>query len=282
MTRLLSGDPLLAELKKSVKAQAEHLAAFGNLAKMAVVYVGEDPTSRAYAHTKVKMGSDLFTSVELHEFTTQTSANALSKLIRRLNNDDEIDGITIESPLPAHLNELVILETVDCDKDVSGLHPQNMGRLLCGDESLGVAPVIPQACLRLLTQVIDPAGRRVVIIGRGRASARPLMAMLANRGASVTLVDPESSELQSICREAEIIISAAQTPAILKPAMIHEGTIIIDAGLNQHDGLLTGDVDFETMNGKVQAISPVPGGVDRLTSILLFENLVKVAERRRN
>ncbi|HEX2953094.1 MAG TPA: bifunctional 5,10-methylenetetrahydrofolate dehydrogenase/5,10-methenyltetrahydrofolate cyclohydrolase [Bacillota bacterium] len=282
MTRLLSGDAIAAELRKSVKGKAEELAAFSNLAKLAVVFVGDDPTSRAYAHAKVKMGSDLFTNVDLHESSSQTSANSLLKLIRRLNNDEDIDGIFVELPLPNHFNEAEIVDAISYEKDVSGLHPYNLGKLLNGDESLGIAPVVPQACLKLLSQATEAKGRRTVIVGRSKTAARPLTAMMVNRGALVTLVDPEDERLPSLCREAEIVIAAAQVPGLIKPDMVDEHTIVIDAGLNQHQGELVGDADFAGLKESVQAISPVPGGVDRLTSLLLFNNLIKVAERRRS
>jgi methylenetetrahydrofolate dehydrogenase (NADP+)/methenyltetrahydrofolate cyclohydrolase len=282
MTRLLSGDTIAAELRKDVKGKAEELAAFSNLAKLAVVFVGDDPTHRAYAHAKVKMGTDLFTTVELHESSTQTSANSLLKLIRRLNNDDDIDGIFIELPLPNHFSEAEVLDAISFEKDVSGLHPYNLGKLLNGDESLGIAPVVPQACLKLLSQVMDAKGRRAVVVGRSKSAARPLTAMLINRGAVVTLVDPEDNRLAELCREAEILISTAQIPGLIKPGMVNEKAVVIDAGLNQYQGDLVGDADFAGLNGHVDALSPVPGGVDRLTSLLLFGNLIKAAERRRS
>ena len=267
----------LESLKQTVKGQGEKLAAYGRTAHLTVLVVGEEPVVRAQAHAKVKLGAELGVAVTVQELPTHISVNSLLKTVRRLNGDPDVDGIFLEPPLPRHLEAAHPLEGLDPEKDVTGYHPANLGRILAGNEGTNIYPLLPKACLNLLAAHKLP-NRRVVIFGRHPHFCRPLAPLLANRGAVVTLCDDNPPDLAGLCRQGEIIVTALGQPGFLGPELVREDTVLVDAGYLIGGA---GDAAPELMAGHAGRLIPVPRALEEYVQVQLFANLVVATENRR-
>ncbi len=258
----------LEELKNKVDELPEQLG-------LAVIQIGNDPASKVYVGQKEKMANNLgfkFEHINLEENVTQ---DEVLKIIDDLNNDDTIDGILVQMPMPKHLNEKEIQNHINPNKDVDGLTDINMGRLVHNVDTL--VACTPMGIISLLNHYkIQISGKNVVIVGRSDLVGKPLAALMTNQNATVTLCHSKTENLSSITKTADILVAAVGKPKFLKKEDIKEDAIIIDVGINRMpDGSLCGDVDFEEVKDKVSFITPVPGGVGQMTVCELGYNTYK-------
>ncbi len=255
---------------------------------LAVILVGEDPASATYVASKKRTCEAMGFAHKDFYLDTDCSENELKDLIRTLNNDILVHGILVQLPLPPHLSESVVIETIDPDKDVDGLHPQNVGRLLLGQD--GFIACTPHGVLKILDYYhIETSGKEVVIVGRSSIVGKPMAALLMQKGrdATVTICHSRTKNLAQVTRRAEILIVAIGKPHAITAPMVSPGTIVIDVGINRLDDpskkrgyRLVGDVDYEKVIPLCEAITPVPGGVGVMTIAMLMVNTLTAAKKQ--
>lgn len=276
MTLLLNG----FELAKQCRAElAERVKTMPRAPKLAVILVGDNPASAIYVRNKEKAAAEVgIESLVYH--IEQTTQDELIALINRLNADDSVDGILVQMPLPAPLNEREILQAINPAKDVDGFHPLNLGKLLIGEP----APVActPKGCMKLIHLAKrDLTGLHAVVIGRSVIVGKPMAQLLLNANCTVTTAHSKTRDLPALCRTADIVVAAIGKPKTVKADWIKDGAIVIDVGINRlEDGKLCGDVDFDACFDKCAAITPVPKGVGPMTIAMLLENTVDAAQCR--
>lgn len=274
MTLLLNG----FELAKQCRAElAEQVKAMPRAPKLAVILVGDNPASAIYVRNKEKAAAEVGVESLVYRLDSATQEE-LTALIEQLNADETVDGILVQMPLPAPLNEQEILQTINPAKDVDGFHPLNLGKLLIGEP----APVActPKGCMRLIRLAKqDLTGLRAVVIGRSVIVGKPMAQLLLNANCTVTTAHSKTRDLPALCRSADIVVAAIGKPKTVKADWIKDGAIVIDVGINRlEDGKLCGDVDFDACFDKCAAITPVPKGVGPMTIAMLLENTVEAAE----
>ena len=240
---------------------------------LAVIIVGEDPASRIYVNLKRKKAQELGIKSIVEQMPTATSQQELLDKIEQLNNDNEVNAILVQLPLPSHIDTKAVLEKIDPLKDVDCFHPYNMGRIATGTKPY-VYPCTPKGIIRLLEYYnIQPQGKHAVVIGRSNIVGRPVAQMLLNENATVTICHSKTANLAEITKTADILISAVGQKNLVKPDMVKEGVVVIDVGMNRTDeGKLCGDVDFYGVEPKASFITPVPGGVGPMTICSLMQN----------
>ena len=240
---------------------------------LAVIIVGEDPASRIYVNLKRKKAQELGIKSIVEQMPTATSQQELLNKIEQLNNDNEVNAILVQLPLPSHIDTKAVLEKIDPLKDVDCFHPYNMGRIATGTKPY-VYPCTPKGIIRLLEYYnIQPQGKHAVVIGRSNIVGRPVAQMLLNENATVTICHSKTANLAEITKTADILISAVGQKNLVKPDMVKEGVVVIDVGMNRTDeGKLCGDVDFYGVEPKASFITPVPGGVGPMTICSLMQN----------
>ena len=275
----LRGDVLAKEVKLTVGEAAERLAAAGTPPKMAVILASEDPASVTYAEAKKKAAAALGIEVEIHHLGMRTTQAELLAICRALSADGTVHGILLELPLAAGLDADEALGEIAPEKDIDGLTPYNLGLISAGKEADALTSATAQACI-LLAETQGPlSGKRVALIGRGRTVGRPLMGMLVNRHATVTVCHTRTRDLKAAIADCEVVMVAIGKARRITGAELGAGQVVIDAGINYLDGKLVGDVDAASVEGVAAALTPVPGGVGPLTSALIFQNLIRAAER---
>lgn len=237
-----------------------------------VIRVGHDPASEVYVKKKVKTCIEIGMKSEEHHLASEISGKELADLICRLNDDEHVDGILLQLPLPSHLDANHFLQLVNPDKDVDGFHPMNLGRLVAQEE--GFVPCTPLGIMKILEYYEIPLeGCRAVVVGRSRIVGRPCSLLLDHAGATVTVVHKSSPQPELICSQADLLVVAAGVKHLIGADSVKEGAVVIDVGIHREtSGKLTGDVDFEKVKDKVSAITPVPGGVGPMTISSLLEN----------
>ncbi len=274
---LIDGKKIAADLKAAL---AEKVASFpekyGRVPHLVVVRVGEDPASVVYVRNKARacdaVGIRNTTLVQ----DESISEEALLELIRGLNADDSVDGILVQLPLPKHIREARVIETIAREKDVDGFHPYNVAGLW--QKTPHMSPCTPAGILKLLDAIgVDPKGKRAVVVGRSNIVGLPVAKMLLDRHATVTLCHTRTVDMPSVTREAEILVVAAGRAKMITADMVSEGAVVIDVGMDTdpETGKLCGDVDFDSVSKKAAAITPVPGGVGPMTIACLMENTVE-------
>lgn len=288
--RVLSGKPVAAAICEEVKQEVAALAQRGVVPGLAVVLVGEDPASQVYVRNKRRTCAELGIHSFSHDLPADTTEKRLLALIARLNADPKVHGILVQMPLPRHISEQRVLNAMDPAKDVDGFHPENVGRLLNGDDCY--VPCTPAGCIEmLLRNGYDPAGKHVVVLGRSNIVGKPLAALLMQKrrggNATVTVCHSQTKKLASITQQADILIAAIGAPEFVKARMVKEGAIVIDVGINRipdpakaSGTRLVGDVDYKAVSRKARAITPVPGGVGLMTIAMLMKNTVEAAKRQ--
>ena len=274
---LIDGKKIAADLRAAL---AEKVATFpqkyGRVPHLVVVRVGEDPASVVYVRNKAKacdaVGIRNTTLVQDESITEE----ALLELIRSLNADDTVDGILVQLPLPKHIREAKVIETIALEKDVDGFHPYTVAGLW--QKTPHMNPCTPAGVMKLLDAIgVDPKGKRAVVVGRSNIVGLPVAKMLLDRHATVTLCHTRTVDMPSVTREAEILVVAAGRARVVTADMVSEGAVVIDVGMNTdpETGKLCGDVDFDAVAQKAAAITPVPGGVGPMTIACLMENTVE-------
>lgn len=248
---------------------------YGKPAGLAVVIVGNNPASQVYVKNKIKACENVGFYSENIELDENISEKELLQEINKLNKNDRINGILVQLPLPAHINELKIIDSISPEKDVDGFHVSNIGKMVIGDET-GFLSCTPYGIMQLLEEYkIEIAGKDAVIIGRSNIVGKPMALMLIQKGATVQVCNSNTKDLRKKLNEADIIIVAAGVPKLLKKEDVKEGAVVIDVGINRVDGKICGDVDYEEVAEKTSYITPVPGGVGPMTIASLIKNTFK-------
>jgi methylenetetrahydrofolate dehydrogenase (NADP+)/methenyltetrahydrofolate cyclohydrolase len=280
--RIIDGKAIAAEIRQEVAIEAKTLADRNITPGLATVLVGDDPASKVYVSSKQKACAEVGIAVFDHPLSASTPENELVELLKRLNDDEKVSGILVQLPLPEHIDEQLILNLVDADKDADGFHPKNLGRLLMGDPL--IAPATPAGIQQLLIRSnIETAGAEVVIVGRSNIVGKPLAALMVQKGpganSTVTVCHTGTRDLEAHTLGADILVAAIGRAKAITGPMIKPGAAVIDVGINRTDDGLVGDVDFEAASEVAGAITPVPGGVGPMTIAMLLSNTVTLAKR---
>ncbi|WP_199622830.1 bifunctional methylenetetrahydrofolate dehydrogenase/methenyltetrahydrofolate cyclohydrolase FolD [Paenibacillus alkalitolerans] len=275
---IMDGKLIAKQLKERLKGEIQSLAALGIKPGLAVVLVGEDPASHVYVRNKEKACAELGLHSEVHKLPDNVEQDKLIDLIRLLNASEEIHGILVQKPLPSHIDDKAVIGAISVDKDVDGFHPVSVGNLLIGDE--GFVPCTPAGVMEMLSVMnIDVAGKRAVVIGRSNIVGKPMAALLIRAHATVTVCHSRTPNLAEVTREADIVIAAIGKTKLVGAEHVRPGAVVIDVGVNRlPDGTLAGDVDFDAVKEIASAITPVPGGVGRMTIAMLMKNTVEAAK----
>ena len=248
---------------------------YGKQAGLAVVIVGNNPASQVYVRNKMKACENVGFYSENIELDENISEEELLQEIDKLNKNDRINGILVQLPLPSHINELKIIDSISPEKDVDGFHVANIGKMVIGDET-GFLSCTPYGIMQLLEEYkIEIAGKDAVIIGRSNIVGKPMALMLIQKGATVQVCNSRTKNLRKKLNDADIIIVAAGVPKLLKKEDVKEGAVVIDVGINRVDGKICGDVDYEEVAERASYITPVPGGVGPMTIASLIKNTFK-------
>ena len=284
--KLIEGAPIAEVVYRECETSFAELKAAGHLPGLAVVIVGDDPASKAYVGSKDRKCRELGLHSVKIEKPADISQGDLLAVIDELNADEAIHGILVQMPLPRHLDEEEVIRRIDPAKDVDGLHPVNLGKLAM-DDPTGFAPCTPSGCQRMLLESgIETEGKHVVIVGRSLLVGKSLALLLMGKGkganATVTVAHSRTKDLPSLTRQADILVAAIGIPHFIGPDHLKEGAVVIDVGINRIDdpasksgSRLVGDVDFEAVKDKCEAITPVPGGVGRMTIAMLMANTIR-------
>ena len=273
---LIDGKATAAALKEEVRIKVLDAAArVGRAPHLAVIRVGEDPASVVYVRNKEKACEAVGIRNSTIVLADPTTQDELLDLVRALNEDDTVDGILVQLPLPKQISEARVIETISREKDVDGFHPLNVAGLW--QKTPHGAPCTPAGIMKLLESIgIDPKGKRAVVIGRSNIVGLPVAKMLLDANATFTTCHTRTVDMPSVTREADILIVAAGRPKMVTADMIKPGAVVIDVGMDRdpQTGKLCGDVDFEDVSKVAGAITPVPGGVGPMTIACLMENTV--------
>jgi methylenetetrahydrofolate dehydrogenase (NADP+)/methenyltetrahydrofolate cyclohydrolase len=278
--QLIDGKALAAKVRASLTGEVTALQArYGRPPGIAVVRVGDDAASAVYVASKEKTARALGFGSWHHALAASTTQAELIALVQRLNEDDAVDGILVQLPLPKHLDADQVLEAISPAKDVDGFHAVNAGRLFQGRPTL--VACTPSGVMRMLSEIgFDPSGRRCVVVGRSSIVGRPMAMLLLNASATVTICHSKS-DVGAEVRRADLVVAAVGVPGLIKGEWIQPGAVVIDVGMNRRpDGTLTGDVEFEAARARASWITPVPGGVGPMTIAMLMANTVQAAKGR--
>ena len=281
---LIDGKKIAQEVRAEVRAEIEGAKAKGLRAPgLAVLLVGEDPASQVYVRNKERACGEVGIVSFAHRLPADSTEGVLLDLIAALNDDDAVDGILLQLPLPKGLDAGKCLLAISPEKDVDGFHPENVGRLSIGLP--GLVSCTPAGCIELLRRYkLSPQGKRAVIVGRSNIVGKPLAMLLQRRGAygdaTVTVCHSKTPDLADVCREADFLFAAIGRPNFIKEDMVKEGAVVIDVGINRTEHGLCGDVDFASVSQKAKAITPVPGGVGPMTIAMLLKNTLASWKRR--
>ncbi len=280
MAGLLDGKALAAKMQAELTEQVKGLQTqAGRPPGLAVLMVGDNPASAAYVGQKEKACIRVGISSFGKHFAADATQAELEQTIHALNQDEQVDGILVQLPLPDHLNSVALLNQIDPDKDVDGLHPINLGRLLRGES--GLRSCTPAGVMRLLKEYkISLKGKQAVVLGRSILVGKPLALMLLEKDATVTIAHSRTPDLGAIARTADILVAAVGRIGLVTPAMVKPGAVVIDVGINRMTdettgkSRLVGDVQFEALQDIASWITPVPGGVGAMTVTMLLHNTV--------
>ncbi len=282
MDKIIDGKAIAAEIREEIAADVVILKEQGVTPGLAVVLVGDDPASRVYVTMKEKACEKAGIFSDEHKLPAETTEAQLLVLIEELNNDPRIHGILVQLPLPDHIDESKVLESISPDKDADGFHPYNVGRLVTGNPLY--QPCTPYGIMKMLEHTgVDLKGKEVVVVGRSNIVGKPVALMCLAQHATVTLCHSRTQDLPGKVAQADVVIAAVGRPEMIKGAWIKEGAVVIDVGVNRvGEKKLVGDVEFEAAKQRASAITPVPGGVGPMTITMLLYNTVEGAKRCAN
>ena len=273
---IIDGKAVSLSVKESVRERIAALAREGKRVPcLAVIIVGDNPASRSYVRGKVKAAEFTGMDSRLIELPGDVSESRLLEVIAGLNEDAAVDGILVQLPLPRHIDEQKVIDSIAVEKDVDGFHPENVARLWLGRPC--AIPCTPKGIIRLIDSTgVSIEGSRAVVVGRSNIVGKPVAKLLLDRNATVTMAHSRSRDLAALCREADILVVATGRPGMVTADMVKPGAVVIDVGINRTaDGRLTGDVDFEGASQVAGWITPVPGGVGPMTIAMLMENTLE-------
>ncbi|MBN2781340.1 MAG: bifunctional methylenetetrahydrofolate dehydrogenase/methenyltetrahydrofolate cyclohydrolase FolD [Candidatus Marinimicrobia bacterium] len=290
--KILSGKEVADSVLEGLKGRIARCKEQGVTPGLAVVLVGDDPASQVYVRNKSLACESLGILSETILLPADTDQETLNALVDALNTDTRFHGVLVQMPLPKHLNELEVIRRILPEKDVDGFHPENIGRLIIGENTF--LPCTPAGVMEMLRYYnIETSGKHVVVVGRSNIVGKPMVNLMYQRlpgaNATVTVCHTGTPDIRAFTEKADILIVAAGVPGMIGEDMVKEGAIVIDVGVNRVEDparkkgfRLTGDVDFEKVKGKTSAITPVPGGVGLMTIAMLMQNTVKAAEEQLN
>ena len=284
MTTLIDGKVIAQNLRNELKKEIDSLKIkTGKVPGLAVVQVGDVAASSVYVKAKTKSAIEVGIEVIDHHLPEETTEQELLKIVDNLNNQNNVNGILVQLPLPKHIDEQLVLDSIHPDKDADGFHPLNVGKLSIAshnDESL-LIPCTPYGCLIMLKGLgVDLSGKDAVVIGRSNIVGKPMAQLLLKESCTVTIAHSRTKNIEEICKKADIVIAAVGRPKMVKGDWIKKGAIVIDVGINriaievegETKNKLVGDVDFDEASKNTSAITPVPGGVGPMTIACLLRN----------
>ena len=280
MSTIIDGKELAKHIREELKEEVKELKNAEIHPKLAVIMVGDDPASKVYVRNKSKACEDVGIEYEEHLLSSKTTREELLELIEKLNNDETVHGILVQSPLPEGLDANEAFRTILPKKDVDGFHPVNVGKLSLNQDCF--VSCTPYGIIKMLEAYNVPIeGANAVIIGRSNIVGKPLAQCLLNKNATVTICHSKTKNLKEITKKADILIAAIGKSKFVTEDMVKENATVIDVGINRNEeGKLVGDTDFENIKEKVSFIIPVPGGVGPMTIAMLMYNVVKAAKQQ--
>ena len=277
MAQIIDGKLQAAIVKESVRAEIEEN---GIKAGLAVVIVGDNPASRIYVNNKKKACAEC--NIESFEYALpeETTQEELLELVCRLNADEKVNGILVQLPLPSHIDEKTIINTISPEKDVDAFHPVNVGKIMINEYSF--LPCTPAGVMELIASTgTDICGKECVVIGRSNIVGKPMAMLLLHKSGTVTICHSRTKDLAEVCKRADILVAAVGVPKLVTADMVKEGAVVIDVGMNRDEnGKLCGDVDFDNVEPVASYITPVPGGVGPMTIAMLMKNTLTAAKNQ--
>lgn len=280
MAEIICGKTVSAAKRLDIKNRVEELKNKGITTGLAVIIVGNNSASRVYVNNKKKACEEV--GIESFEFALpeETTQEELLNLIDKLNNDSKVDGILCQLPLPSHIDEQAVINSIDPKKDVDAFHPENVGHIMIGDYTF--LPCTPAGIMEMLKFYnIDVKGKKCVVIGRSNIVGKPMAMLLLKENGTVEICHSRTENLKDETLTADILVAAVGKAYFVTEDMVKDGAVVIDVGMNRNDeGKLCGDVDFDNVKEKASFITPVPGGVGPMTITMLLENTVRAASRK--
>jgi len=277
LAKLLEGKVIAERIKEQIKQQIQLLK---NKPVLASIQVGDNPGAESYVKSQAKAAENLGIVYQLHKLSADTSEAALIEFVRKLNSDNSVNGIIIQMPLPAQIDYKLASQFISPEKDVEGMHPDNIGKILFGKAA--ILPCTPAAIMELLKETaIDLYGKEVVIVGHSEIVGKPLALLLLEKFSTVTVCHigtSKAGKLEEHVRRAEVLIVAVGKANLIKGDWVKDGAVVIDVGINRVEGKIVGDVEFIRAQERAAYITPVPGGVGPLTVTMLMRNLVEAAK----
>ncbi len=290
VAKVINGKLIASELRAETAVKVENFKKeFSKVPTLAVVLVGEDPASQVYVSTKSKMAKEIGMDVEDHYLDVTVSEEKLLEVVNMLNNDQKVNGILVQLPLPSHIDSRLIIDAIDPIKDVDGFHAINVGRNSIGGDLLDktFTPCTPLGCyLMLKNHISDMKGLHAVIIGRSNIVGKPMAQLLLEESCTVSIVHSKTKNIEEMTRQGDIVVAAVGRPLMVKKEWIKPGAVVIDVGINRVDNpntgknKLVGDVDYDGVAEVASAITPVPGGVGPMTIACLLKNTLDAALRQ--
>lgn len=282
MAQILDGKAVAQKVRQNLKQEVEELKKNGIIPKLAVIMVGEDPSSKIYVRNKSIACTEIGIEYEEYLLKEDTTMEELLNLIEKLNKDNSVHGILLQSPIPKGLDINEAFKTINPKKDVDGFNPCNVGKLCLGQDTF--ISCTPYGIIKLLEEYnINIEGKDAVVVGRSNIVGKPMMQCLLNKNATVAICHSKTLKLERVTKNADILVVAIGKPKFITKDMVKEGAIVIDVGINRgEDGKICGDVDFEEISKVASYITPVPGGVGPMTIAMLMSNIVKAAKETNN
>ena len=279
MAQIIDGKAISAQIKEELKEKVAKLKEQGVMVTLAVIQVGNDPASSVYVNNKKKACAYIGIESISYELPEETTEEELLDLIHKLNEDDKVNGILVQLPVPAHINDDKIIQTISPEKDVDGFHTENVGRLVVGGK--GFVSCTPAGIIQLLKRNnIEIAGKNCVVIGRSNIVGKPMALLMLRENATVTVAHSKTQNLKEICKTADILIVAIGKPQFITADYVKEGAVVIDVGIHRDENnKLCGDVKYDEVFEKASAITPVPGGVGPMTIAMLMNNCVESMQK---
>ncbi|MEG0663861.1 MAG: bifunctional methylenetetrahydrofolate dehydrogenase/methenyltetrahydrofolate cyclohydrolase FolD [Clostridia bacterium] len=282
MAQIIDGKLISSQVKERIKEEVQLLKKNGITPGLAVVIVGNNPASRVYVNNKKKACEHLGFYSEEYALPEETTQNELIALVKKLNKDNKINGILVQLPLPAQLDEKEIIQTISPQKDVDAFCAENVGNIMIGDYNF--LPCTPAGVMELIKATgIDISSKHCVVVGRSNIVGKPMAMLLLHANGTVTICHSKTKNLKEQCLQADILVAAIGKEDFITQDMVKQGAVVIDVGMNRREnGKLCGDVDFENVSKKASYITPVPGGVGPMTIAMLMQNTLTAAKFQNN
>lgn len=276
--QIIDGKAVSASVRERIKNEVESLKKGGKETGLAVIIVGNDPASKVYVNNKKKGCAEVGINSYEYALPEETTTEELLTLINKLNGDSKVDGILCQLPLPKHIDEKTVINSIAPEKDVDAFHPVNTGHIMIGDYSF--LPCTPAGIIEMLKFYnIEICGKECVVIGRSNIVGKPMAMLLLHNSGTVTVCHSKTQNLAEVCRRADILVAAVGKAKFVTADMVKDGAVVIDVGMNRNEeGKLCGDVDFEGVKNKCSFITPVPGGVGPMTITMLLNNTLTASK----